>query len=89
MGTEAALQPLIQLYSIYIGLVISEKNGADSDWKVTLSAFMNQNWTQLFALLQQSKYIPQIWSFISSVVGMEENPNFLKTRVPVLTRVLE
>ena len=67
VGTEAALQPLIQLYSIYIGLVIAEKNGVGSDWKVTLSAFMDQNWTQLFALLQQSNYIPQIWSFISSV----------------------
>ena len=71
VSTESALQPLIQLYTIYIGLIMSsDLKGIYTNWQALLDAMMNKNWIQIFAILQGSKYITQAWSFISSVASI-------------------
>lgn len=40
--TESALQPLVQLYSIYIGLMTADFTRTNSDWKDTLGCFMSK-----------------------------------------------
>ena len=71
VSTESALQPLIQLYTIYIGLIMSsDLSGIDTNWQALLDAMMNKNWIQIFAILQGSKYITQALSFISSVASI-------------------
>ena len=53
VSTESALQPLIQLYTIYIGLIMSsDLTGIDTNWQVLLDAMMNKNWIQIFSITQ-------------------------------------
>jgi hypothetical protein len=70
--TESSIQPLIQIFGIYKGLVESDLTTTKTNDE--LSGFLNVtltgNWSELGERLENSNNTLQLWSFLTSVASV-------------------
>ena len=69
--TESSIQPLIQIFGIYQGLIESSALSKTNDeWSGFLNATLAGDWSELGEHLDTSNSTLQLWSFLTSVVSV-------------------
>ena len=70
--TESSLQPLVQVFSIYLRLAYSDSdvNIVSTEIKGAFDALLAKDWSELGELLETSKTSLQFWSFLTSVASV-------------------
>ena len=70
--TESSLQPLVQVFSIYLRLAYSDSdvNIVSTELKGAFDALLANDWSELGELLETSKTSLQFWSFLTSVASV-------------------
>ena len=70
--TESSLQPLVQVFSIYLRLAYSntDVNIVSGELKGAFDALLAKDWSELGELLETSKTSLQFWSFLTSVASV-------------------
>ena len=69
--TESSIQPLVQLFGIYKGLVeSSDLNQTNAELSGFLNATLAGDWSELGEHLDTSNSTLQLWSFLTSVVSV-------------------
>ena len=68
--TESSLQPLVQVFSIYLRLADSDVAEANTELKDAFNALLAKDWSELGELLETSKTSLQFWSFLTSVASV-------------------
>ena len=70
--TESSLQPLVQVFSIYLRLAYSDSdvNIVSTELKGAFDALLAKDWSELGELLETSKTSLQFWSFLTSVASV-------------------
>ena len=68
--TESSLQPLVQVFSIYLRLAYSDVAEANTELKDAFNALLEKDWSELGELLETSKTTLQFWSFLTSVASV-------------------
>ena len=68
--TESSLQPLVQLFSIFSGLMEAYSSQENTKWDETIDALLAAHWSKVIQLYAESKMRLQIWSLVSSIVSI-------------------
>ena len=91
--TESSLQPLVQVFSIYLRLAYSDVAEANIELKDAFNALLAKDWSELGELLETSKTSLQFWSFLTSVasVAWSFQSNYARKKfgqMTILSRVI-
>ena len=91
--TESSLQPLVQVFSIYLRLAYSDVAEANIELKDAFNALLAKDWSELGELLETSKTTLQFWSFLTSVasVAWSFQSNYARKKfgqMTILSRVI-
>ena len=91
--TESSLQPLVQVFSIYLRLAYSDVAEANTELKDAFNALLAKDWSELGELLETSKTTLQFWSFLTSVasVAWSFQSNYARKKfgqMTILSRVI-
>ena len=68
--TESTLQPLVQLFSIFSGLMEAYSRQENTKWDETIDALLAANWSRVIQIYVESKMRLQIWSLVSSIISI-------------------